>query len=70
MKRDLLREKILLRNIGILYDIMADAVDEINSIFSKEVTYAEHLKCNKINFLSLDDGGLSPGFDLGSVQYL
>lgn len=66
----MLKEKILLRNFGILYDILADAVDEINSIFSKEVTHIEHMKGEKINILSLDDGGLPSGFDPGSFQYL
>lgn len=31
------KEKFVLKQIGILYDILADAVDEINSIFSIEV---------------------------------
>lgn len=31
------KERQVITNVGILYDILADAVDEINSIFSKQV---------------------------------
>lgn len=31
------KEKNVIKNIADLYDILADAVDEINSIFSREV---------------------------------
>jgi hypothetical protein len=40
-------EKQILKNIAKLYDFLADAVDEINAIFSKLVNFAE-------NFLKLD----------------
>jgi hypothetical protein len=34
-------EKQILKNIAKLYDFLADAVDEINAIFSKLVNFAE-----------------------------
>lgn len=34
---DVAREKYILRNVATLYDVLADAVDEINSVFSKQV---------------------------------
>lgn len=32
------KEKIVIKNIGIFYNILSDAVDEINSVFSILVT--------------------------------
>lgn len=32
------KEKRIIENVSNLYDVLSDAVDEINSVFSKEVT--------------------------------
>lgn len=37
LKLDPAKEKLVLRNISILYDKLADALDEINSVFSMQV---------------------------------
>lgn len=34
-----IEEKYVLRQIGVLYDMLSDAVGEINSVFSVEVGY-------------------------------
>lgn len=41
VKMDPTKEKNYLKNIAILYDLIADAVDQINSVFSKQVSECE-----------------------------
>lgn len=46
------RERKVMRNVGILYDTLADAADEINGVFSKEVSFLKSSNKKTINFIS------------------
>lgn len=39
VKSNSANERDVLKNVGVFYDLLADAVDQINSVYSKQVRF-------------------------------
>lgn len=64
------KNRFITRNFAILYDKLADAVEEINSIFSMEVQRSANGKRFNIKSVFSDDCGLHACFVNGNFRYL